>query len=412
MKSSLHESPLRGEIVGKRGGRDNPSGLILIRFSSAIIRQELLEVAHPLYPRLDHWPIGWCSKRGTNAPRNVVNRLTRRDGSETERPKNGHGSGWAATLDYSAANGERNPCMRHWLSALLVISFAGGCMRDVTHITDSQSWSRWRPKIPDMTPDVVELHYIFVDREEGDPLLDKTLWAEADEQAIPLDMKSQLNANGIRIAKLGSKLSPELMKLLEETKSQGRRHHTHSGQLAKIQATDVLPAWNLLTTIHGESRGDELRDAQGYLHVTPTIAADQRATLTIQPDIEYGPRIHRKIPAPDLSGWQVRNERDARSFPDLRVEMELTSGEYLLVGATPDAKGTMGETFFARDVPGKRRQTVLLVRVLRPSREELYDAGYDFDDFFMNPIQGEPVPSRSTIRETVMAVPARPRKTF
>lgn len=302
--------------------------------------------------------------------------------------------------------------MRHWLCALFVLCSMSGCMRDVARIADPNSWGRWRPKVTDMTPDVVELHYIFVDRDEGDPLLHKTLWGEADEQAIPLDLKTQLNANGFRIAKLGSKLSPELLKMLEESKSQGRRHHTHSGQLAKIQTTDILPAWNLRTVVNGEPRGDELRDAQGYLHVTPAIAADQRATLVIAPDIEYGPRIHRKVPAPDLSGWQVRNERDARSFPELKVEIDLASGEYLLIGPTPDCKETMGETFFARNLPGKRRQTVLLVRVLRPSREELYDAGYDFDDFFVNPIQGEPVRSRSTIRETVMAVPHRPRRAY
>lgn len=254
-----------------------------------------------------------------------------------------------------------------------------------------------------MSPDVVELHYLFVDRPEGDPLLCNTLWAEADEQAIPLELKTALNGNGIRVARLGGKLSPEMVKLLTETKSQARRHHTHSGSLAKIQMTDVLPEWNLFRMEDGKPRGDELKDGQGYFYVTPTIVDSSLARLTIAPEIEFGERIHKRVPAPDLSGWTIKNDRESQSFPELKLDLEMASGDYILLGALLDKPGSIGRYFFTRQESGKGRQVVLLVRVLRPTRDELMDAGYGYDDFFLQPISDSPIAGRSTARATLAA---------
>lgn len=292
--------------------------------------------------------------------------------------------------------------MRLWNWLVIGLLLAAGCMHDQMQVGEPNNWSRFKPLAPDMTPDVVELHYIFIDREEGDALLSETIWKDADEQAIPLEMKQVLNDNGIRVGRIGTKLSPELRKLVDESKSQARRHHTHSGRLAKIQLTDVLPNWNLFSVIDGRPRGDELKDAQGYLYVTPTIGENASTALTIQPEIEYGPMIHKRIPSPDLSGWQVRNQRESRSFPELRLDVKIESGEFLLLGTFEDKGDTLGQKLFTRDSVGKRRQVALLVRVLRPSREELFDQGYQFDDFLTLEAGDVADPSSSPAREAAM----------
>jgi hypothetical protein len=147
--------------------------------------------------------------------------------------------------------------------------------------------------------------------------------------------------------------------------------------------------------------------------VTPSIGADARASLSIQPEIEYGPRIHRKVPSPDLSGWQVRNERDSRSFPELRMDVEVQSGEFLLIGPIIGTGETLGQKLFLREAAGKRRQVVLLVRVLRPTRDELFDQGYSFDDFLHLELPENQQATRTPARETALlgATPPQSPKT-
>jgi hypothetical protein len=191
--------------------------------------------------------------------------------------------------------------------------------------------------------------------------------------------------------------------MLEKENETGRRHHASSGQLAKIELTESLPVWNIFQVTDGQTTGDEIRDAQGFLHVTPTITGQTSVVLDIVPQIEFGPREQKRVPTPDLAGWQMRNERDSRKFPNLRSNVSLASGEYAIIGGIPEASGTIGHKMFTKEVDGKMKQTLLLVRVVRPNRDELLSAGYDFDDFFLTPIKRTVQRATTPVLETVMA---------
>jgi hypothetical protein len=276
-------------------------------------------------------------------------------------------------------------------------------LRDGATFADSNLWSRFKPRTLEPSPDTVEIHYIFLEREVGDDLVNKDVWEEADEQIISLDLKKLLNDNGFRVGKLGSRLSPKLLDLLEnDARGEGRRHQTYAGLLAKIEATSVIEQWNLFTVIDGPPRGEEFNLAQGYLHVTPALGDKNTVNISMVPVIEYGPRKVKRTASADLTGWQMRNERDSKSFPEMRVDLQLNSGEYALIGCWPDRKGTLGRHYFTREVDSRIRQTVLLVRVVRPSRDDLYLSGYDYDDFFLTPIKRSHA-HRSVVQETLLA---------
>lgn len=296
------------------------------------------------------------------------------------------------------------------VSILVLSCLLAGCVNDAVKLVNATGVNRLKPKAPEVAPDLVEIHYIFIEREEGNKLLNEGIWAEADEQAVGLELKSHLQRNGLRFGRLGSRLSAELIKLLENSNSsgEGRRHQTKSGMLAKVETTGVVPDWNLFTVIDGQPKGENLTNAQGYLYITPTIEQANAVGLAIVPVVEYGEREAKRIPAPDLNGWQLKHERPAKVFSELKTEVELASGEYALIGCWPEAKGTIGQRSFIKEQGnGSTRQTVLLVRVVRPSGSELYTAGYQFDDFFLTPTKkrGE---GRSAARETVLAT--RPTK--
>ena len=282
-----------------------------------------------------------------------------------------------------------------------------GCVQDATTLVESNAWSRLKPKRPQVNPDTVEVKYIFIDREEGNELINQAIWAEADEQIISLETKALLNDNGLRVGKLASRLSPEVMKLLENAngKAEGRLHGTRSGSTFKIQTTNVVPNWTLFTVNENSTRAEALNDAQGYFLLTPTIGESDVVDLSILPEVAYGKPVNNQTPVPDMNGgWRYRsNARETRSYPAMRISVSVTSGDYLLIGGLLERPGTVGERFFTRDEDGTRRQTVLLVRLLRPSREDLYTAGYDFDDFFLNPTPRAQRLIRSPVRETLIA---------
>ena len=264
----------------------------------------------------------------------------------------------------------RNPRMRRsWLLCVLVTScpsMAGCLTQDPMTLVEANAWSRLKPTRPQVSPDTVEIRYIFIDREEGNELIDQRIWAEADEQIISLETKALLNDNGLRIGKLASRLSPDVKKLLENAngEGEGRLYGSQSGSTLKIQTTDVKPNWTLFTVKESGSRAEELTDAQGYLVLTPTIGESDVVDLSILPEIAFGQPTNNQVPAPDMNGgWRYRgNGRETRSFPEMRISVPVTSGDYLLIGGLNERRGTVGERMFSVDKDGNRRQTVLLVR--------------------------------------------------
>lgn len=293
------------------------------------------------------------------------------------------------------------------VGAWLVCFVASGCIPSQLRMPDvAGSLSRWRPKPPVMRPDVVELYYIFLTADADDADIDEDVWEkEVDEQCISLDAKAALAENGMRLGKLGSRLSPSVLELLKENEQNqsGRYNLASSGQLAKVQLTEILPTWSVFQSVNGQAAGDELRDAQGFLYIKPTITGDLTTSLEISPEIEFGPRRQKRVPTADLAGWQLRTERDSRSFPRLKATVHLADGEYVLIGAGPDRGATLGRKMFLREEGGVRKQTLLLIRVARPNREQLLTAGYDFDDFFLTPIRRTARARTTPVLETLLA---------
>ncbi|MBY0588232.1 hypothetical protein K2X85_13725 [bacterium] len=297
----------------------------------------------------------------------------------------------------------RGSTMMTMMVAMLVLSV--GCATGMPKMSAaSLRLQSLKPKLPEARPDVVELHYIFLEADAKDPKINDEIWAsDVDEQCIPLDTKAALGQNGIRLGKIGSRLPTSILTMLEKENETGRRHHASSGQMAKIELTPVLPVWNIFEVIEGKTTGDEIREAQGFIHVTPTITGQTSVALDVVPQIEFGPREPKRVPTPDLAGWQMKTERDARKFPSLRSSVSLASGEYAIIGGIPDATGTIGHKMFTKEVDGLQKQTLLLVRVVRPNRDELLSAGYDFDDFFLTPIKRTVQRATTPVLETVMA---------
>jgi hypothetical protein len=284
-----------------------------------------------------------------------------------------------------------------------MVLFCAGCLSDSARIVPNDYWQSLKPKPPHASPDVVEVQYIFIEREIGDPDVNELAWLTSDEQAIPLEMKARLNSNGLRIASLGDRLTPQLQGLLRRSNptGKGRLQHGRSGEPVKIQMTPILSDFRFTSVFDDRPQDERFANGQGYLVVVPSISEDTAVRLTVSPEIEHGARTTRYTPAVEHGGWKVTTERERFELRALSVGLEVDSGGFVLVGARTDRPGTLGHSFFIRPgVDGRPAQALLLIRVLRPSREDLFAAGYDADDFVLSPLLRFGRTGRSPASET------------
>ncbi len=112
--------------------------------------------------------------------------------------------------------------------------------------------------------------------------------------------------NGIRVAKLGTRLSEATIEILQKANSQGQGTHIRSkaGVLNRIQATEDLPHWSLFTFQQGQARGQEIDDGKASSICCPTSRARPTVKLTITPVIEYGPRVNSACRAETTPGFR------------------------------------------------------------------------------------------------------------
>src|SRR3954451_11950001 len=100
------------------------------------------------------------------------------------------------------------------LGSILVflLPFAGGCAW-FQQAEQPRLIQRLRtPSIP-MSETAVILDIAVIERPLGDPLLDKEIWACADEMVVDLERKAALEANGLRVGQLVG-LTPEALQRL------------------------------------------------------------------------------------------------------------------------------------------------------------------------------------------------------
>jgi hypothetical protein len=277
--------------------------------------------------------------------------------------------------------------MRHSLALAMI--FVGGCMGglyDRGVVDDGARANRFKPQPPPVTPESLLVQCQFVERPEGDPAINEMVWRSADEQILSPRFRTELSRNGLRVAKLSAQLGPEMLALLEnEKKKDGNSHQVLAGTKVKIEMTPVAPRWNLFTFQDGVPKGENIERAQGFMLATPSLSGAARVHLSLTPDIEFGDETRKFTVGNRLSGLDMLASRPTRVFDDLKIDLDLASGEFLLIGCHPSPKGTLGQLLLTRKNGDAGTQRLLVVRVIRPSREELYQAGYDVNQFFLTP---------------------------
>src|SRR5262245_9435906 len=107
-------------------------------------------------------------------------------------------------------------------------------------------WGRLMPTTPTVTPELVAVQYLRIDRELGDNVLNHGLWKSGDESFLEPKFRAALANNGLRVAKFTGNSDPALLGLVRDgnKRKEGASYQTQAGSAVKIELSDVVPKWS------------------------------------------------------------------------------------------------------------------------------------------------------------------------
>jgi hypothetical protein len=235
-----------------------------------------------------------------------------------------------------------------------------------------------------LAPDAVVVDIAFVRLPPGDNDSYDAIWNSADEQALPVDVRRALAANGLRAGLFGQQLPPRLQSLLNAPQARlsdlseagdlelgSTRQHLplRTGHRSVVQASTVHPDLAVLIS-EGESvRGYQLTQARCNFALKAYPLGDGRAKLNLTPEIEHGEAKARWGGAEGMIIQQTAQERLV--VDRLALDMTLSPGQWMVLSTTAEIKG-LGQHFFASTSGGATYQRLLVLRYSQTQFDDLF----------------------------------------
>lgn len=259
--------------------------------------------------------------------------------------------------------------MRHGFGlvmALLAFLLAGCATSLPVHPT---AWfNKFRQGTQPTTPDIVQMDVALIERPLADAYINHDLWTDADEQVGDMDRQAVLKENGFRIGQIGGITPTGLQELLTSKHccSNPRRIQTHAGKPTLLYLGPATPQARYQVVQQGGNAQVTLDQAQCVLEVVPTLAANGRTKLRFTPLVQHGERTMQPYPAPDHSGWILKDQQPTENYADMSWEITLAPNEYVVVGGRYDRVDSLGHQCFVRRDESQPVQRLLVIRTGRP----------------------------------------------
>lgn len=267
---------------------------------------------------------------------------------------------------------------------------AVGCRR-LPQVKESVTLAR-----PQLSIDSTVLEVFTIRVPFGEENLDQALWASIDEQRIDPELRSRLHRNGLRAGVVAGPLPAELERLLRLVEDQPtdsldeqvvkldaepmvRKRHLQlrADRPAKIQTTPQRDKLSVLYADRTGVGGQTYYGAQPSLVVTCHPLDDARVQLAIVPELEHGD-VKRQWDASDGVMF-LDAGRPKRTYDDLRVQAELSSGQLLVLSPLVDRGGSLGYQFLTDATGQQTERKLVVVRVAQTHTPHLYQAVEDED---------------------------------
>lgn len=251
-------------------------------------------------------------------------------------------------------------CGQVWLGIAATSALAFGC-----------AWEGDRPKewLRRMAPpwvaasDTCHIELAVVEEHRPAAYLGDSLWRETDELILPVEVRSRLEANGLRVGLVNGAGSAKLQRLLTQKDScpLARRVTTAAEQEAIWPLRSSVPAVSLEVAQHGQPCRLELSQAEFGLALRLRPAPQDRTFVRFEPFVKHGDMPERLLSADaKREGWKLNDpERTEVRLPDLTWELPLGANDYLVVGGRGDRPSSFGGKAFVDEAKGMERSLVV-----------------------------------------------------
>jgi hypothetical protein len=279
---------------------------------------------------------------------------------------------------------------------LVTISLAGGC-RLISDEAVVDGRSPLRPAKP--SPDSVLMEVVWARFPLDDPELNGDAWSEIDETRIAPSACRELARNGFRVGVISSTPPDAIARalnmnadrtddnsldgadaassvdLINEPKVRGNRRNLRRGERMEIQASEIMPSMPTLVSHGRELGGRTYRDAQAIYALRIDPQPDQTVKIELTPELHFGPSRLRWSGGEEGMEAVLRQlpMRDREVFESMRMEVQLSPGEMLVLSSLPNAKSRPGYYFHTAESSAGREQKLVLIRPAQVPRTRTFD---------------------------------------
>ncbi|MHC2069336.1 hypothetical protein ACYFX5_17825 [Bremerella sp. T1] len=235
--------------------------------------------------------------------------------------------------------------------------------------------------------DSVSLEMARISLSMDDEIAMIDVWKEIDEQAIPLDKRRELAANGFRVGVIDfhvpaplrsimkaeqgelDSVNSDMIRVTGEDKVAINHRRFPRGKRGEYVMVPLRPEVSLLETVDGALRGETYHDAECKLAIKMFPQNDGRVQVMVTPEIHHGEAKQRVEGSQGM--LRVETRREVKVLEQVAFSAMVEPGQTVMLSGTTESKG-LGKTFFERESGGSSRRQVLMIRV----------SGSQFDDLF------------------------------
>jgi hypothetical protein len=217
------------------------------------------------------------------------------------------------------------------------------------------------------------------------------LWATVDEQPLPAELRQQLAQNGFRAGIAGPNVPDALAALLKVTDdpiSEEKRTSApldsedgirlivmqpRSGQRRDLVTSPTHERVSILQRVGDEVKGKTYLKAEARLILQASTEVDGRTRVELSPELQFGEMKNRFASSEGM--YTLRQERERRPFPELKISATLSPGQMLLVTSLPDRPSSVGHCFFTHTGGEQPVQKLYVFRVAQATPDRSFYAG-------------------------------------
>ena len=149
--------------------------------------------------------------------------------------------------------------------------------------------------------------------------------------------------------------------------------HATARRGGQIDASAVYDSLDVLTAQDGEVGGRTYLKAQCKLILSAVPQGDGSVRVQILPQVHHGQA------KPGFTSFgqgilRMTTSRPSQSFEELQIIASLAPGDMLVLGCLTDRQGSLGHAFFTGRPAGPLEQKLIIVRVIRSVRDDLFAA--------------------------------------